>query len=688
MIIEDIFGDNGVLTKKLGAYEFRPEQIDMARAIGGSINKRKHLIVEAGTGVGKSLAYLVPFIYWAVKKNTKFVVSTYTKTLQEQLISKDLPFLHKTLGLDFSFALCVGGQNYLCLRRFEQSQVHGMFSSIKEVKEFQKIHDWKMQSKHGLKSELDFEPTSATWGKVCRESDLCFGKRCVFKNDCFYNKAKRKEFKSHILVTNHHLYFANLASDGRVLPNFDAVVFDEAHTLEDIASSYFGIEVSNSRTRYLLDSIHNPKTGKGLLSRLSKDSSPHSRKDRKGEIKDSIVEALKVAMDASNLFFSEIVNKYGNGKLTVRIRESGWIVNYLDKPLDALSNLLKLMHDHIKTEEDHLEIDAFVNRCNETRNNISIIINQEHDEHVYWLEFSKRPNSQFSLLSGNKQANNPIKYYDQSAIRCSLFATPINVADEFKKQIFDKIKPVVLTSATLTTNANFDYIKERLGIEECSEKMIGSPFDYSKQALIFTPCDVPDPNMNKSEFLSKSVEYIKGILAITKGRTFVLFTSFQMLNVVYEGVKDSMDTLNLLKQGDKPRYKIIEEFKTNDKSVLFGTNTFWQGVDVPGKALECVIITKLPFAVPDDPIIEARMELLKAQNKNPFTHYQIPQAVTLLRQGFGRLIRTKTDIGIVAILDPRIRTKYYGKFFLNSLPDCKTISEINEVSDFFVNADT
>jgi ATP-dependent DNA helicase DinG len=566
--------------------------------------------------------------------------------------------------------------------------MHGLFDTKKEIKELQEIIQWEGQTKNGLRSELDFEPSHAVWSKVCRESDLCFGKKCPFIDDCYYYKARRREYKAQILVTNHHLFFANLVNEGRVLPDFDAVVFDEAQTLEDVATNYFGIEISNFKVKFLFDSILNPKTGKGLITRLFKPSDKTVTTIRK---------ILNEARQASDLFFSEITEKYGTGSKTTRIREKGVINNYLSKPLSNLSAALESLLDLVTIEEKRLEIFAFATRCSELNKNISTIINQDLEEYVYWAEVDKRTNSleplnhKYTGLRAGRQA------------RCSLSAAPINIAEDFEKQIFDKIRPVILTSATLSVNGNFNYIKERLGISSCTpanhfhreefdsditnigdfrEKIIGSPFNFSENALIYVPDNIPDPNQEPDAYRHNITKHIKEIISLTQGRSFILFTSFEMLNAVYEKIKDNVDTYTLFKQGDKPRYQLLEEFKASKKPVLFGTATFWQGVDVPGEALKCVIITKLPFAVPSDPIIEARMELLKAQNKNPFMDYQVPQAITLLRQGFGRLIRTATDTGIVAILDPRIKSKFYGRHFLNSLPGCKKTSDIKDIKNF------
>ncbi|MGR3292779.1 MAG: ATP-dependent DNA helicase, partial [Candidatus Scalindua sp.] len=394
MLIENVLGKNGIIANKLDSYELRPQQMDMALTIEKSIEENKHLIIEAGTGVGKSMAYLIPFIFWTVRNKKKVVISTYTKTLQEQLINKDLPFLRNALRsakdntrqndlpgqedkFDFSYTLCVGGQNYLCLRRFNQLQMHGLFDTKKEIKELQKIIQWEGQTKSGLRSELDFEPSHAVWSKVCRESDLCFGKKCPFIDDCYYYKARRREYKAQILVTNHHLFFANLVNEGRVLPDFDAVVFDEAQTLEDVATSYFGLEISNFKVKFLFDSILNPKTGKGLITRLFKPSDKTVATIRK---------ILNEAMQASDLFFSGITEKYGTGSRTTRIRKKGVINNYLSKPLSNLSAALESLLNLVTVEEERLEIFAFASRCSEINKNISTIINQDLEEYVYWAE--------------------------------------------------------------------------------------------------------------------------------------------------------------------------------------------------------------------------------------------------------------------------------------------------------------
>ena len=624
----------------------------MSEAISEAIKLNKHLVVEAGTGVGKSLAYLIPFIIHVAENNKKVVISTYTKTLQNQLYLKDLPFLKRSLGIKFSYALCLGSENYLCLRRLNSKYVYDLLDSDSQFNEIAKILDWSSKTKSGIKSDLDFIPKSGVWNNVCREPDLCLGKKCSFKDDCFYKRAKNTERKSNILVTNHSLFFTNLASGGQVLPNFHAVVFDEAQTLEKIATSYLGIELSNTKIKYLFDSIYNPKTNKGLLTKFKNLKTIRTIKN--------IKEYLAESEQASENFFQEISQIFGAENDSKRIRVKGIVFNYLKEPLKHLADSLSELLDYVKDEEDEVLIKSYSKRCVDISKAMSFILNHTKDDYVYWIEVSKR----------------------KRAIKYSLFAAPIEIAEELDKQLFSKIKPIILTSATLSANNNFGFIKEHLGIKECDELLLGSPFNYEKNVLLYLPKKIEDPNHKFEVFQKQVLEHIKNIIDIMKGRIFILFTSYKMLNVVFNDLILSYKDMNLLRQGDKPRYELLANFKKNRNSVLFGTTTFWQGIDVPGKALECVIITKLPFSVPDDPVTEAKMELIESRNGNPFIEYQVPQAIMMFKQGCGRLIRSKTDRGIVGILDPRIKTRYYGRSFINALPKCRHTFDVNEIKDF------
>jgi ATP-dependent DNA helicase DinG len=647
----DILGNDGVISRTLENYESRPQQLKMAEAICDSIENEKHLLVEAGTGVGKSLAYLVPFIVYAIEKDKKVIVSTNTKTLQQQLYEKDLPFLKTSLGIDFDYALCLGTENYLCKRRLNSEFNQDLFDTNAQRSDAKRITEWSSVTNSGLKSELGFIPLDEVWDKICRDSDLCLGNKCSYKDNCFYKNAKRRERNSHILVANHALFFTNLASGGRVLPEFHAIVFDEGQTLEDVATSYLGIETSNTKISYLFDSIYNPKTKKGMLLKF---------KNQKEKF-NAIEKYLEESRIASIHFFETLGKKFGTKNEVKRIRTKNIIFNYLEEPLGSLTDSIRKLLENVKSAEEEALVRAYATKCALLRTNLSFIINLENYDYVYWVEVLEK----------------------RGGVKYSLFAAPIQIAEVLNKLLFDKIKPIILTSATLSTNNNFDFIRSRLGIKECGELLLGSPFNYKENVLLYLAKKVADPSDDFERFQKQALSHIRELIGIMQGRTFILFTSYKMLKTIYDGLKLNYQGINLLKQGDQPRYDLLGNFKRNMNSVLLGTNTFWQGVDVPGKALECVVITKLPFSVPDDPMTEARMELIESRNGNPFLEYQVPQAIMLFKQGFGRLIRTKSDRGIVAVLDPRVTTRTYGKSFLNVLPKCRHTSDINDVKNFF-----
>jgi len=665
--VKEVFGKDGVLAHSLKDYEVRREQEEMAEAICSTLTCGRHLVVEAGTGVGKSWAYLIPLSFWSVENKKRVIVSTYTKALQQQLVEKDLPFLKDVLGIDFKFALCLGAGNYLCPWRLNRSVSQGLFDTGTEQEELRHLWNWSLKTTSGLRLDLDFEVSNRLWEMVCRESDLCLDKKCPHFHNCFYFKAYRERFSSHILIVNHHLYFTNLVSGGGVLPQAEVVVFDESHNLEDVATDYLGLEFSNSGLKFLLDSLYNPVSGKGLLNRMA------FLKQKKLEKSHNLLED---ARQAGEVFFKELSDKIPEGETVRRIHSDDFVSNSLNKPLLRIISHLKKLLDEIKEEEDRFEISVHIQRLETARSALRKIL----DPSLMW-------NGEGLSFLGLEQKEEGFVYWVESEPKRArpiyrLRAAPVNVGDALNKLIFEETEHVILTSATMTTQGNFNFLKSRLGLEECNEVILGSPFNYKEQALLYLPDGISEPGKSHEEYLNSLVQEVENILEITGGRAFVLFTSYGDLDRIYSELSTRVSKYPIFRQGDMSPYRLLEGFKETEGSVLLGTTTFWQGIDVPGSALECVIITRLPFSVPDEPVIEARLEELKRDGKNPFLQYQVPQAILRLKQGFGRLIRRKDDFGIVAILDPRIKTRYYGKLFLESLPPCRHADSLKDIEEF------
>lgn len=648
-LMEEIFGTDGLIARAHPDYEYRPGQVQMAEAVLRAFAEKRHLIVEAGTGTGKTLAYLVPAVAAAISNGSRIIISTGTKNLQEQLMEKDVPFLQSVLPKKFTAAYMKGRGNYACLQRIKRAADSPVLEGLDELDYFDEVRQWTRDSPTGDRAELIGLPEHLPfWRHIDARSEICMGQKCPDFDPCFITRMRQRALDADIVIVNHHLFFADLAlrngEYGQVLPDYSAVIFDEAHLIEDVAAEYFGAQVSNYQVEDLLRDLQN-------LAITSADANRELTKigARVARFSDAFWMGTRAGRGEEGRFPilpGTFARKKTNGEIEATPLGDAYLG--LDGALDRMETTLDALR------EQSPEIENLTRRVRQLRFDLQFIVAGDEKSFVYWLE--RRGRGAF------------------------LRASPIDVSGLLQDKLFDRVETVVLTSATLASAGRFDFVRERLGLPEADTLVAPSGYDYENQAVLYLPRGMPDPRA--PQWADAAAAEVIKILNATEGRAFVLSTSFAGMNSLYERVAGKVDYPCFV-QGSASKAGLLEKFRQTPNAVLFATSSFWQGVDVRGEQLSCVIIDKLPFAVPSDPVVAARQRFIDDQGGSSFYEYSVPQAIISLKQGLGRLIRSATDRGVLAVLDPRLTTKAYGRTFLESLPPCRITSNVEDVARVF-----
>ena len=647
--MEEIFGRGGLIARAHPDYEYRPGQIQMAEAVLRAFEEKRHLIVEAGTGTGKTLAYLVPAIAAATARGQRVIISTGTKNLQEQLMEKDIPFLQQVLPRKFTAAYMKGRTNYACLQRIRRAENSPVLEGLDEMDYFDEVRRWARESQTGDRAELTNLPENLSfWRHVDARSEICMGQKCPDYDPCFITRMRQRAMDADIVIVNHHLFFADLAlrnsEYGQVLPDYSAVIFDEAHLIEDVAAEYFGSQVSSYQMEDLVRDLSQlPVMSVDVNKELTRIAGRVTR------FADNFWMGFREGRGEEGRFPilpGTFARKVAYGEIEATPLGDAYLG--LDGALDRLETTLDALRDPPP------EVENLLRRVRQARFDLQFIVAGDDKHFVYWME--RRGRGLF------------------------LRASPIDVSGLLQEKLFERVEMVVLTSATLASAGNFNFIRERLGLMEADDLIAPSSYDYESQAVLYLPPRMPDPR--SPQFADAAAYEVINILNATEGRAFVLSTSFAGMKALYERVVNEIDFPCFL-QGTASKAGLLEKFRDTPNAVLFATASFWQGVDVRGEQLSCVIIDKLPFAVPSDPVVAARQRYIDDQGGSSFYEYSVPQAIISLKQGLGRLIRSTTDKGVLAILDSRLKTKAYGRMFLESLPPCRVTSDIEDLARIF-----